>query len=420
VFAAVPFNRWLADGDQTKFRWTTRVLPAELSSHQRLLARAEIQVDGNELVGRRGHGQLVMLIQFRDSAERTYQAHGIIDLQNVKDEAGKSNIVYDQEAFVLPGDYGVDMVIFDAKTGEHSAAQKTLHVNPLRNDPLPAAWKDLPPVELPHAMETPDAWFRPDLTGRLQLRVTPRRPIRVEVLMNAAASGPNQTQGVGQGLGTVQGLGAGTISNRGLANVVPALKVFSQMDVSGGSLHVTLLDIPKRRVIFEQNAVRQLDWPRMRDALTEADPNKIDVRSLAHREQNAQFFVEQVRERLGGASAQGAEEPFRVLIVLSGPTTFNSGEDMRPIELSGKPSAKVYYVRYHLPPERLAIPAMYDPVMARGRRNLPGAGLPPASAEPFDSLGSLLKPLQPRVFEVYTPEQFRKALSSLLEEIARL
>jgi len=41
-------------------------------------------------------------------------------------------------------------------------------------------------------------------------------------------------------------------------------------------------------------------------------------------------------------------------------------------------------------------------------------------AVPYDSLASLLKPLQPRVFEVYTPDQFRKALSSLLEEIARL
>ena len=425
VFAAVPFNRWLADGEQTRFRWTARVIPAELSSHQRLLARAQIQVDGTELVSRRGHGQLVMLIQFRDSAERTYQAHGIIDLQDVKDEAAKSNIVYDQEAFVLPGDYRVDMVIFDAKTGEHSAVQKTLHVNPLRNDPLPAAWKDLPTVELPHAMETPDAWFRPDLTGKLQLPVTPRRPIRVEVLMNAAASGPaqlgvSQGLGVGQGPGAIQGLGAGTISSRGLANVVPALKVFSQMDVNGGSLRVTLLDIPKRRVIFEQDAVGQLDWPRMRAALTEADPNKIDVRSLAHREQNAQFFVEQVRQRLTSASPQAADEPFRVLIVLSGPTTFNSGEDMRPIELNGKPNAKVYYVRYHLPPERIAIPSMIDPLTSRSRRNLPGAGLPPAAAEPYDSLASLLKPLQPRVFEVYTPDQFRKALSSLLEEIARL
>ena len=62
----------------------------------------------------------------------------------MKDEAAKSNINYAQEAFVLPGDYRVSMVIFDTKTGEHSAMQKMLHVNPLRNDPLPAAWKDLP------------------------------------------------------------------------------------------------------------------------------------------------------------------------------------------------------------------------------------------------------------------------------------
>src|SRR6266404_6099024 len=96
VFARVPFNRWLAEGDQTHFRWTTSVAAAELSSHQRLQTRVEIQVDGNELVSRRGHGELVMMIQFQDSAERVYQAHGIVDLQDVKDEVGKSKVVYSQ------------------------------------------------------------------------------------------------------------------------------------------------------------------------------------------------------------------------------------------------------------------------------------------------------------------------------------
>jgi hypothetical protein len=144
------------------------------------------------------------------------------------------------------------------------------------------------------------------------------------------------------------------------------------------------------------------------------------VRSLAHREQNAQFFVEQVRQRLAdGKGEAAAEEPFRVLIVLSGPTTFNSGEDMRPIEAGGKKNAKIYYIRYHLPPERVALPSMLDPAVVRGRRNVP-AMVPPAAVEPFDSLGSLLKPVQPRVFEVYTPEQFRKTLGTLLEEISRV
>jgi len=409
VFSAVPFNRWLAEGEQTHFRWTVRVGGAELSSHQRLQTKVEVQVDGTELINRRGHGQLVMMVQFQDSAERVYQTHGVIDLENVKDDAGKSNVIYIQYAFVLPGDYRVSTLIFDAKTGEHSALQKSLHVNPLHNDPLPGAWADLPPVELLVGMDAPDDWFRPDITGRLQLPVSTHRPVRVEVLMNASSSVAGK------------GLSVGTVSNRGLAYLVPALKVLSQMDVAGGAPHVTLLDIPKRRVIFEQDAAHQLEWPRVRESLKEADTNKIDVRSLEHREQNPQFFVEQIRQRLAGANGetQAVGEPFRVLIVLSGPMTFDSGEDTHPIELGGKPNGRVYYVRYHSPPVRqLVNPLLEGPYFGRGRTR--AAQQPPAQVEPFDSLAPLLKPLEPRLFEVYSPEQFRKTVNSLMEEIGRL
>ena len=70
VFSAVPFERWLAEGEPTHFRWSVRVGGAELNSHQRLQTRVEIQVDGNELVSRRGHGELVVMIQFEDGAKR--------------------------------------------------------------------------------------------------------------------------------------------------------------------------------------------------------------------------------------------------------------------------------------------------------------------------------------------------------------
>ncbi len=408
AFSVVPFNRWVADGEQAHFRWSAHVSGAELSGHQRLLTKVEIEVDGSELVNRRGHGLLVMMIQFEDSAERVYQAHSSIDLADVKDEAARNNFNYTQEAFVLPGDYRVSMVIVDAKTGEHSAMQKPLHVNALRNDPLPRAWKDLPAVELLKAMDPPDLWFRPDIKAQLELPVTTRRPLRIEVLMNASAPA------------TSQRLSVGTASSRSLSNLVPALKVLSQIETAEGGLHATLLDIPKRRVIFEQEASRPLDWERMRAALMEADPNKIDVRSLEHHEQNAQFFVQQVRQRL---SPQGeGEQPFRVLIVLSGPTTFASGEDMRPIEASGNPHSKVYYIRYHVAPDKPAIDPFFDPTISRGRRGFGGAvpAPQPLALEPFDSLAPLLKPLQPRLFEVYAPEQFRKALGNLLEELGRL
>ena len=40
AFAAVPFDQWLAGSEQPRIRWTTRVLPVELSNFQRL--RAEL------------------------------------------------------------------------------------------------------------------------------------------------------------------------------------------------------------------------------------------------------------------------------------------------------------------------------------------------------------------------------------------
>ena len=407
IFSAVPFERWLAEGEPTTLRWTVRVSAAELNVHQRLQTKIEIQLDGNELVSRRGHGGFVIMVQFEDSAKRLYQTHGGIDLQDVKDDAGKSNVQYLQEAFVLPGDYRVGVVIFDAKTGDHWAERRTLHVNALRNDPLPGAWKDLPAVELLHAMEPPDSWYIPSVNSHLQLPVATRRPLRVEVLMNASSSGPSR------------GLSTGTANNRNLANLLPALKVLSQMEVAGGTLHITLLDISNRRVIFEQDAVRQVDWPRLRDALNEADPNKIDAKSLGHRDQNAPYFFQQVRERLSnsGSPAGAAAEPLHVLIVLAAPMTLDSGEKIRVPESEAKKQGPLYFVRYHLLPERA--PLGYEP-FARTRRGYGGMQPPAGPDEAFDSLQPLLKPLQPRLYDVYTPEQFRKALSSLLDEIARL
>src|ERR1700674_984931 len=81
AFKNIPFDRWIDQGDQAHIRWTARVLPVELSNHQRLQAKIDIQVDGNELARRRGKGYLVTLVQFSDSDNRVYQTHEAIDLQ---------------------------------------------------------------------------------------------------------------------------------------------------------------------------------------------------------------------------------------------------------------------------------------------------------------------------------------------------
>jgi len=400
AFKTIPFDSWVDQGDQAHIRWTARVLPVELSNHQRLQAKIDIQVDGNELARRRGKGYLVTLVQFSDSDNRVYQTHEAIDLQLVKDDIGKSNVSYMPAAFVTPGDYRISLAIFATATGEHSAMRLPLHVNPLKNDPLAGASRDLPPVEILKAAQSPDDLFLPNITGRLNLPLETRRPVRVEILVNASpvsAGEPARTE---------------QISNRSLTSLIPALKVLSNMNVRNGTLNVASLDLTTQHVIFQQNAVHELDWSKLGPALTQAGPNKIDIHELENRRQNAQFFVAQVSRRI-------ESDPLPILIILSGPMAFPSGEDLHPIELAGKPNAQVFYFRYHSLPERIPLNP-FEQDQRRGRRSpmsQPGRG---PLLEPDDSLARTLKPLQPHLFDVYTPAEFRKALANMLDEISRL
>jgi len=409
AFKNIPFDSWMDQGDQAHIRWTAHVLPVELSNHQRLQAKIDIQVDGNELARRRGKGFMVILVQFTDSDNRVYQTHEAIDLQLIKDDIGHSNISYIPAAFVTPGDYRISLAVFATATGEHIALWLPLHVNPAKNDPLPSAWQDLPPVEILQAAQSPDDLFLPNITGRLHLPLETRRPVRVEILVNASpisASEPLRTE---------------QASNRSLTSLIPALKVVANTGVRNGTLNVAVLDLTTQKVIFQQDAVHDLDWPKLGAALKEAGPNKIDIHALENRRQNAQFFVAQVSRRIEAGTPKSQADPLAILIVLSGPMAFDSGEDLHPIELAGKPDAQLFYIRYHSLPERTAVnPFLQDPRFARrGQMSRPGRGLPPTT-EPLDSLERTLKPLQPHLFDVSTPAEFRKALASLFDEISRL
>ena len=405
VFGLVPFSQWMAQGDQAPIPWKVRVSAGELSSHQRLQADFEIKVDGNELVRRRGKGQLVMLVQLTDSAGRIYQSHGALKLADVKDETAKADVIYNEYAFVLPGDYKVALALYDSSTGEHSTSQRMLHVAPLRNDPLAGAWRDVPPVELLTAQEAPDNLFLPSLTGRLRLPLVTARALQLQLLVNMARSEAEVSH-------------AGAIHALNLSNLLAATKVLSQIDVENGKLNIGVLDLARRRFTFEQEAVRDLDWPKFKASLAQADPNTIDARSLGAHQQNAQFLLDEISRRISGTgpAPDRSLEPLRVVILLSAPMAFSAREAVHPVEVAKCPNCRVFYIRYHAliaPPAR---PAYLD-LPARGRRPPPSQ---PAAEEQMDSLDHVLKPFEPHLFDVYTPQQFRKALATLLDEIARM
>jgi hypothetical protein len=402
VFSEIPFDQWVSQGDQSHMRWTVRLSEPRLSTHQRFVTEVSVQVDGAELSRRRGKGQFLVLVQATDEKGRLWQSHQEMDLEHVEEGMKTNNAVFSQLLFVLPGDYRVAIATFANATGEHSAVQRKLHVSALKNDPLPGAWRDLPAVEfLPPSM-LPDSWYLPSIEGKLRLAVGTHEPVHVDLIVNLTPS--------------EQLTGSTGVQNRNLGVLLPAAKVLSQVDWRNATFSLALLDLARRRVTYRQENGGGLDWPKAASSLAEVKPGIIDVKSLEQRQFSAQFFVDEIGRRIGAAKGP-APGGSRVLIVLSSLVRFASGQEVHPIALEGPTDTRVFYIRYK-PAPRIIVPRPGDSGQRRGR--IPGGDLRTDLVSQIDQLEPLLKPLDPRLFDVSTPEQFRKALATILGEIAKL
>ena len=392
AFEKVPFNQWLGEGPDTRFHWKARVARAELSFHQRLLTAVEIALDGKDLETRRT-GRMVFLIQITDSEGARYQDHSSIELNKLDEDVKAADLEISHRAFVVPGDYQLAVALFDSATGEHSTAQTQFRVTPSPFDFLLDAWRDLPAVEFIHTEPSPDSWYLPDIRGRLQWAGFVHSPARLDVILNVAPSVPER--------------GSRQTPSSGMAALLPVLKALSETGSSSLSENVDLLDLGRRRDVFHQDAVIDLDWPRLKTSLGDANTASIDLHSLADRHHDAQFFVAEVRRVL-----RASDKP-SVLVVLTTAVAFESGEDLEPISLEALPPARVLYIRYRSP---IQSTRPFSPQMGgRGRGGRMGGG-PMMNQAPHgvvDRLEATLKPLHPKVFDVETPEQMTKAFKEV-------
>ncbi len=388
VFERSHFDQWLGEPDTARIRWTASVARAELSFHQRLMAKVEVKVDGRDLEARRADGRLVFFVQITGRDGARYQDHGSIELDKLDAQIRSANLEYSQSAFVLPGDFRLAVAILDTATGEHGSRQLQFRVAPPQRDFLSDAWRGLPPVEFIASEEPPDGWYLPQIHGRLQWGASVHSPARVNVILNVAPSVPEP--------------GSRRTHGGELAALLPTLKAISSL-----SGHMEVLDLARRRSVFRQDGRQDLDWPRLKAALGDANTASIDIHSLSERHHDAHFFVSQVRGILR------ASEQSCVLIVLTPPVAFESGEDLEPVSREGLPACRVIYIRYRAP---LEPPVRSLNQSMAGRRRVPRTGpmirgLPPQ--EISDQLEATLKPLSPKVFDVETPEQMSRALAEI-------
>jgi len=394
-FEKIPFDKWLDEPDQLHFRWTVKVPRAELSFHQRLMSSIDVRLDGQDLESSRHDGTLLILIQLTDAEGAKYQEHGSIELNKLDPDVKEASIDYSQRAFFVPGDYQLAVVILDTGKGEHSAAQIVVHVTQRPREWLSDAWRTLPSVEFIHNDVSPESWYLPYIQGRVPWAASVHTQAQLNIVMNVSPSG--------------------RAAGSSLASLLPSLKVIASPGASSISARIALLDLGRHKTVFEQNDGQESDWPRLKSSLKDASTASIDVHSLADHQDNAQYFVSEVRRLIRSS----AHEKSCVLAVLTKPIAFDRGDDLAPISLEALPPCQVVYIRFHAEPA--VRPAMPDMGGGMGRRRMGGGQRMGGSfsREPFDQLAATLKPLNPKIIDVEAPDQVTKALIEITKAISK-
>ena len=385
LFRRYPFEQWAAAGEHADIHWSAHVEPVILSNHQRLLTGFQALIDGREMFKRRGHGEIVVMVRVTDPLRHSWTAGTYLDLAEIPEQAKSQDWSVIQQAFVLPGEFEAEIAVCDTQTREYSFARRKLRVAPLRNDPLPGAWRDLPAVEMIPAYDLPDAWYLPYSSGRLHLKPLNERSVHLELLVNITPS--------------ERAAGSLRVFRRNMGLLIPAMKSLVSIGPLDGGMDLSVADLVRHELVGEQKNIRELDWSALRKAFAETTPGVVDARALARQRTMKQYFRDQVE--LHADTRPGP----RVLIVLSAPVVFDKQEDIAPLKLPPDANRKVIYLRYR-------------PFFPSSRRG--GGGPGPGQYPLDDDLERILKPLSPHVLNAAGPLEFRKALAYLLEEITRL
>jgi hypothetical protein len=420
TFENLPFKAWLDGKNTSQISWTVLVRSHGLSDYQRLQATVSAVVFLNSKEISDGTGKLLCAVRLTDAQGKAYETNRTLDVRvPPPDQSPKVTLSFG--IYLLPGEYQVAIAMYSTATRKHNVSHQVLHVAPIPNDPLPSAWANLPTVEF-FPMRAPAGL----VDDELQLPLQTNQSVRLEILANVTPTYAYKPSTL--------------VYRWSLAALYAELNVMSQIAVKNGSLDVSVLALDEQKIAFEQNDVRKLDGGRLWRVLMEHNSNAIDATAMVGETREASFFISEVKQRLSGVATtpgMGAANMERVIIVLSNEMAFPKGEDLSPISLERECGCRVFYIRGHvvLDPNTHALrfplpwgaPTWGSPIDP----DIGQQGSPPIDAPPtfppskdrstdvpnVDQLENTLAPLQPRVFDVKSPEDFRKAVAAILKEI---
>jgi hypothetical protein len=402
LFQAVPFSQWVTEGPKQELPWRTQVFSPELSLHQRTLVHFEVQMDGSEILKRCCGRRAVALLEIADLHGQKFHNYAVKDIEQSETVPSASIVILSWDGFLLPGDYQVAMALYYSGQAGHNLLLKNLHVSPPKNDPLPEAWRGLPTVEFCDPQpEGVDKFLLPRVEGRLNLPISNRRPIRVNVLENLTPY--------------IAELKKPLWYRERLGIFLPILKSLGQLKLSNGSLNLATMDFNRNRITFEQRDIENghLDLAGLKDSLVVNAMSKVDVSDIQDRNHYGKFFAQEITQRLSSknqTNTSQAAEPLAVLIIISGAMELGSA---RQPTIVSPPNGDfvVFYLRCDFLPRAASGPGNANDFYSRGIDSLRNEQLD-------DGIGKALKNLKPRVYHVDSAESVRKAMAAIISDLA--
>jgi hypothetical protein len=296
--------------------------------------------------------------------------------QSIEQELpGNARVQFNMRAFVQPGNYLLWLVLYDRATRKHNVARRRVRVSEIDDDPLPYLFRGMPIVEFPQTRESGDGTVLMS-SSRLSMPVATRKPVEIQLIstLNAPEQWVRRYR---------------MVRNHNYITI-GALAALSQMDVDQGSISIAGLDLTRHEVLFEQKDFQSVEWRALMEALEKAQIPEISAAALEDRKNNGAFFREFLSERIASGNSS-TETPLRVFIVVTSSLLFESGSDLRPIAVEGDCHCRVYHLRFRLNVNDV-----------------------------FDELGRLMKPLRPRTFNLMTPNDLRKAIAAIVNDLEDL
>ena len=369
---SIPISDWLNVGDHSDIPWTFNVREPYLRIDQRLEVFYVARISGKEL-NRSGKNHELFLVNRISSPDGEWLSEPSVVRHTVEDQLPNNvHAEFQMRVVVKPGDYTLWAVLYDRKTGKHNVAKRRIKVPELRGDPLPDLYSRMPLVEFPIINDE-----KPEQSGfvnsQLYLPVRNKRPLQVELI--SMLSPPEQWTGRAR------------LMRAHNDDTIGALAALSQMDLSDGSLSIAGLDLARREVMFEQRDLQHVEWASLMEAMKKAQSPDISTKALQGSKNNGAFFREFLSQRI---SEDPPADGMRVVIVVTSPQLFESGSDLRPLQVEGDCNCRVYYLRFRL--------------------NL---------NDVFDQLERFMKPLRPRIFNLITARDLRKAIAEIVQDLGK-